>query len=546
MSDRILYLCEKPSQSRTLAKLLGADKFEDGAYLNEDTIVTNAHGHLLSLAMPDKYIGEGKWKLDDLPILPIEWIWTVNEKNSPQFETIRHWLSKADHVVIASDPDDEGEVLARQLLSAHQFKGKVSRMWTSALNPDALSHSLKNLLPLSATDSYYRAGLMRRMLDWLYGMNLSRGYSVKFDRTVHIGRVKTRLLHELVKRDQEIDAFKSNTYHKVITSVGNSELEYMGNSARKLNIDEQVELMSLSDSTGMCVSDDFGVEQLLPPLPYTLSALLADAANMGISLANGYQSVQHLYELGAVSYPRTGCTSMPGHGKAGFATHSAIVITGELPTIASSDMALIYNLINQNVLANEAGAATVHRRLRQFEFGTHVFQLSEKWADSKKAGFIPLVANNSIPALEEYGALLNGRSSVAIREGEPVELREIWIEEHRTVQPEWYDEATLLTMMAKNNIGTEATRVEAINSLTRNKVAVSLTQMDDYEHELGLPNVIKPTQWGKWLHASLHPSVTSQHMVDHVSAATEAARRGDINLNQHFLIATQWLVKVIK
>jgi len=548
MSKRTLFLCEKPSQARILAKLLGADQYEDGAHHNEDVnvIVTNAFGHMLNLAMPELYIGDGQWKLEDIPFLPEQWRWTINDKSGSQYHAIGRWLKKVDRVVIASDPDDEGEVLAREVLLAHQFKGNVFRLWASALDPDSLNAALENLLPVSATDSYYRAGRMRRLLDWLYGMNLSRGFSIKFDRTVHIGRVKTRLLSELVKREDKIDAFKPTPFHKVAATVGNSWLEYVNTGMVYLDDDEQTELLSLSGTTGLCVSYDIGVEQVFPPLPYTLSALLADAANLEISLTNGYQATQTLYELGAVSYPRTSSTSLPGHGKKGFAVHSAITTTGILPSIASPDMRLIYSLISQNMLANEAGAAKVHHRLRRFEFGTHTFQLSEKWVDPKNTGFIPLVANSRIPAMEKLSALLNGRSSVAIRKGEAVELGEVRIEQHRTEEPPRYDEASLLTMMANNGIGTEATRVEAINSLTRDKVAVSLTQMDDYEHKLGLPNIIKPTQWGRSLHSSLPPAVTGQHMVVHVSAATEAARRGDPNLNQHLLLAAQWLLKTIR
>jgi DNA topoisomerase IA len=147
--------------------------------------------------------------------------------------------------------------------------------------------------------------------------------------------------------------------------------------------------------------------------------------------------------------------------------------------------------------------------------------------------------------LANFGELLKGRSSVGVRKGEPVELGQVKIEQQRTEAPAHFDEASLITLMAKNNIGTEATRVDAINSLARDKVADSLTQVDDYANNLGLPNVIKPTNWGKWLHSALPPTVTSQHMVVHVSAATEAARRGDFNPDQHLIIATQWLLKAI-
>lgn len=549
MSTRTLYLCEKPSQAKTLAKLLCASQFADGAHHSADmnVIVTYCFGHMLSLSMPDEYVGNGKWVLDDLPILPERWVWTVEQKSSAQFDAIGRWLKKADHVVIASDPDDEGEVLAREVLHAHQFKGKISRLWASALNPDALNTALQNLLPLSATDGYYRAGRVRRMLDWLYGMNLSRGFSIKFGRTVHIGRVKTCLLSELVKRDSEIEAFKPTSFHKVLAPLENGWLEHVGHGGGLLGNEEQMDLVALSGTTGMCVFDETDSETVAPPLPYTLSALLADAADLGVCLSNGYHATQSLYELGIVSYPRTGSTAMPRHGKTGFAVHSAIVTTGELPPYASPDMAVIFNLISQNMQANDAGAATVHHRVRRFEFGRHMFQLDEQWAEPEDAGFLRLFANgDQPPALARCGALLNGHSSVPAKKGGPARLGDVRIEARNTVAPAHYDEASLLRMMAKNGIGTEATRIEAINSLARDKVADLSTPKDEYGLDLRAPIVIKPTKWGKWLHAALPGQVIGPDMVNHVSAATDAARRGDVNIDRHLLNATMWLVKVIR
>ena len=170
--NRTLYLCEKPSQARVLANLLGASQQETGAFVGDEVVVTYCYGHMHSLAMPDEYIGDIPWKLCDLPILPTDWIWKVKSQHQEQFDNIGKWLAEAKCAVIATDPDEEGEVIGRQVLKAHQFDGLVKRLWVSSLDQNSLKNAVHNLLPLSATDSHFRAGLIRHELDWLFGMNL--------------------------------------------------------------------------------------------------------------------------------------------------------------------------------------------------------------------------------------------------------------------------------------------------------------------------------------------------------------------------------------
>ncbi|MBU1776991.1 MAG: DNA topoisomerase, partial [Gammaproteobacteria bacterium] len=171
-----LYLCEKPSQARALAKQLGAFHNEHGVYTGGGAVVLNAYGHLLNLAMPDEYSDHdhGPWSLSNLPIVPKKWEWRVKEEHLQHYAKIGKWLDRVKTVVIATDPDEEGEVIGRQILYELGFKGNILRLWASALNSNSLNQALKNLLPLSATDTTYRAGCVRRQLDWLYGINLSR------------------------------------------------------------------------------------------------------------------------------------------------------------------------------------------------------------------------------------------------------------------------------------------------------------------------------------------------------------------------------------
>jgi len=100
-------------------------------------------------------------------------------------------------------------------------------------------------------------------------------------------------------------------------------------------------------------------------------------------------------------------------------------------------------------------------------------------------------------------------------------------------------------MMMAQGIGTEATRVGAINSLEGNDMAVTITQTDDYGNELRAPLVLRSTKWAKYLVNNLPAAVLGTDMSMHVKAAQDAAKAGESDPNHHLLDATKWLLRVI-
>ncbi len=157
-----LFLCEKPSQAREIAPHVGAVKRGDGCITGNDAVVTWAIGHLVELAKPGHYEPALKsWDINLLPVLPQAWELIPKDKTKDQYRTVVKLLKQADEVVIATDADREGEVIARELMQMANYSGKVSRLWLSAFDDASILKALGKLLPGGRTLPMYFSGMGR-------------------------------------------------------------------------------------------------------------------------------------------------------------------------------------------------------------------------------------------------------------------------------------------------------------------------------------------------------------------------------------------------
>lgn len=327
-----LVLCEKPSQGRDIAKFLGATQRGEGYLSGPGVTVTWARGHLLETAEPEVY-GEqyGKpWRTEVLPLVPAQWKQVVKPDAKAQFAVINRLLRQVDEVVIATDADREGEVIARELLEYCQFQGRIFRLWMSALDDASIRAALADLWPSSRTEALYFAGVGRSRADWLIGMNLTRLYTLKgreagIGNVLSVGRVQTPTLAIVVQRDREIENFVAKPYFEVIATLAVNgaafpakwvaAAQYCDEEKRCIQPGVVAQVVQLCRQTPTAAVIDCQTERKKKsaPLAFSLSSLQqACSRHWGMAAQKVLDIAQKLYETYKLtSYPRTDSGYLP-------------------------------------------------------------------------------------------------------------------------------------------------------------------------------------------------------------------------------------------
>ena len=344
-----LYLCEKPSQAKDIAAMLGAGKsvLKRQGYLEiGDTSVTWCIGHLYEQSTPEEYDQSLKdWRMESLPIIPTAWKLKPRKQGASQIRAIRSLLKQASEVVIATDPDREGEVIAREVLDEMIYRGPVSRLLLSALDPASIRKGLAAVRPGRETESLYYAGLGRARADWLVGMSLSRAWTLAgraggMRGTLSIGRVQTPTLGLVVQRDLAIESFVPVDYWVVEAHCSATEGDGIVQFGAVWSPNEKQKEQAC-DEEGRCTDLEFATDVASdlsgaagtvtsskkepgsepPPLPFSLSELQQLASRRwGYGAKQTLEIAQSLYEKHkAISYPRTDTGYLPEdqHAEAG-------------------------------------------------------------------------------------------------------------------------------------------------------------------------------------------------------------------------------------
>ena len=143
-----LVIAEKPSVAQSIAKVIGADKREDGYLEGNGYIVSWCVGHLVELASPESYDEKyEKWRYDDLPILPSQWNYQIVAATRKQFSILKKLMEREDvtGLVEATHAGREGELIFRLVYNQAKCKKPFERLWISSMEDQAISDGFSNL-----------------------------------------------------------------------------------------------------------------------------------------------------------------------------------------------------------------------------------------------------------------------------------------------------------------------------------------------------------------------------------------------------------------
>lgn len=326
-----LFLCEKPSQGRDIARILGATQRGDGCLTGNGVTVTWCFGHLMEMEPPERYDDKyKKWTLADLPVIPEQWKMAIKPARKKQFTVIQKLLKKATSLVIATDADREGEMIAREILDVCKFRGPVSRLWLSALDDTSIRKALASLKAGEETESLYQAGLGRARADWLCGMNLTRLYTLLGQKqsrkgVLSVGRVQTPTLRLIVDRDREIANFVPRDFWTLNVQLTGQNKPFQAQWLAPENtcdeegrcINESVlrqATMTISRTKqANVISTETKRVKESAPLPFDLGTLQQVCSKkFGFGAQQVLDIAQTLYESHkATTYPRTDCGYLP-------------------------------------------------------------------------------------------------------------------------------------------------------------------------------------------------------------------------------------------
>ncbi len=335
-----LYIAEKPSLGRAIAAALPKPQKNHQGYiaLANGDVVSWCIGHILEQANPENYDPAfKKWQMAHLPIVPEQWQLKPKAQTRAQLTVLRKLVKQADEIIHAGDPDREGQLLVDEVIDFFKVPAKkkqnIKRLLISDLNLPAVQRSLANIqsnqlfMPLSIS------ALARSRADWLYGINLTRAYTLQgqkagFNSVLSVGRVQTPVLGLVVRRQQEIANFVAKNFYEVHAHLQSNNQEqfiakwqpseacqpHMDDEGRVLNraLAENV-VSRIENQTAEISSVDEQKKQQAAPLPYSLSTLQIDAAKIYSLNAKLVLDVcQALYEKHKlITYPRSDCRYLP-------------------------------------------------------------------------------------------------------------------------------------------------------------------------------------------------------------------------------------------
>lgn len=474
------------------------------------------------------------WKVESLPYLT----WAPIIKKPAEKEIIRvlkNLAKKADHVIIATDFDREGELIGSDALNCVREVAPdvpTSRARYSALIKGEVTAAFDNLVSLD--QDLADAGESRQYIDLIWGAVLTRYLTLArfggFGNVRSAGRVQTPTLALVVERERERMAFVPEDYWQIRgvgAAQGKPETAFKMSHATARFTDKAAAETAFSHvdgaTTGVITAVSKRSRKQQPPTPFNTTSLQAAAAAEGISPARTLRIAESLYMAGFISYPRVDNTvyprtldiagivgglssnspalrpvcqkvlagpMKPTRGKTETTDHPPIHPTGQGdPETLDGGQKKLYMLIARRFLATLMGPATIENTKLSIDVSGEPFTASgDVLVD---AGF-----REAYP----YG-LKRDEQLPPLAEGDAIDVSDIKLEAKQTEPPARYSQGRLVQEMEKRGLGTKSTRASIIERL--------------YQVRYLKNDPIEPSQLGMAIVDALHefaPRITTPEM----------------------------------
>src|SRR5437868_6609647 len=496
--SKTLIIAEKPSVAIDLARVLGVKKSGDH-YENDRYIISSAVGHVVEMVPPEgAEVKRGKWKLENLPVLPDHFDLVPKEKTKDRLYLLKKLAQRPDvtEIINACDAGREGELIFRNTMRWIGGKKPTRRLWLQSMTADSIRAGFEHLRSEQEMRPLADAARSRAESDWLVGINATRALTSFNSRSggfqmTAAGRVQTPTLAILAGREEKIRGFKPRPYFEVHSEFGVEAGSYRGrwfDEHFKKDGDEDARAERIwgrerateidqkcTGKTGV-VTEEKKPSTQLSPLLYDLTTLQREANNrFGLHARRTLQLAQALYEKHKVlTYPRTDSRYLPEdnlaqvrkvmstfndptlarHAKkalnsewikptkrvfnnAKVSDHHAIIPKGASPAHLDEFERKIFDMVARRTIAVFYPAA-------QFEVTTRITRVAGE----------PFKTDGKIIVdpgwLAVYGKETGGEDDQAIVPVKPSEVAKVLaveVRENETKPPARFTEATLLSAM---------------------------------------------------------------------------------------------------
>lgn len=481
---------ESPAKAKTI-----------NAYLGNDYTVLASYGHVRDLPPKDGSVDTEQ---------DFDMLWEVASDSKKHVKAIADALKDDNALILATDPDREGEAISWHLQEALTKRKSikkdtpVSRVVFNAITKSAVTEAMKN--PRQVDMPLVEAYLARRALDYLVGFNLSPVLWRKLPGAKSAGRVQSVTLRLIVEREMEIEAFRNREYWSVkalLATPRGQEFEarltvLAGKKLDKFDIENQtqaemaVQAISSRDLTVQSVEAKPANRN--PSAPFMTSTLQQEASRkFGMGARQAMSTAQRLYEAGYITYMRTdgidmapeavqaaraaietlyGKEYVPGSpriyknkAKNAQEAHECIRPTEMLTKAedlktSDADQRKLYDLIWKRTLACQMEGARLERTTVDVGSADSQITLRATGQVVLFDGFLRVYEEGRDDVVDE-----DDKRLPQVDQGDALDKREVNPEQHFTQPPPRYTEATLVKKMEELGIGRPSTYASIVTTI---------------------------------------------------------------------------------